>query len=407
MTTDLESVDAFRDRARRWLKENLPPAPQRYIAAESEEDWDRARQLQRLLYDGGFAGLCFPKEYGGQGLTRAHQQAFTEESLDYEMPLVLNVPTLAICAATILDLGTEEQKRAHLLAVLRGEEILAQFLSEPRGGSDLAGLTTRADRDGDDWLLNGSKIWSSGAYGADYGLCLARTNWEVPKHNGLTMFLVPVHAEGVTIQRIKQVTGSTEFCQEFFDDVRLPAGSVIGEVDAGWAAAQRLLFHERSAMGGTSPYTSGDRPHLGGDVSTLVDIARSAGGLDDPRVRENIGEARAMNVVRDQLVARVTRAIESGALSPAASSIVRLFSAENASLQTDMAVQVAGATAVTVGPESLTDKIGIDYLFRAAWSLAGGSAEMSRNIISERVLGMPREYAADRGVPFSQVKHGR
>ncbi|MBP2191992.1 acyl-CoA dehydrogenase family protein [Nocardia goodfellowii] len=404
--TDLETVPEFRERARRWLKDNLAPTTKTYTGADDDAVWDRARALQRLLHEGGFAGLCFPKAYGGQGLTPAHQRAFTEESLGYEMPLVLNVPTLAICAATILDLGTEEQKRAHLPAVLRGEEILSQFLSEPRGGSDLAGLTTRADADGTDWILNGAKIWSSGAYGADYGLCLARTNWDVPKHAGLTLFLVPCRAAGVTIRRIRQVTGSTEFCQEFFDDVRLPADSVLGAVDEGWAATRRLLNHERAAVGGTSPYTSGARPHLGGDVSTLVDLARAVGALGDARVREDIGAARARSLVRDQLIAHVSHAVTSGAMPAAAGSLVRVFSAENAGLQADMAVKIAGAAAATEGPHDPDHRIGLDYLFRAAWSLAGGSTEMSRNIISERLLNMPREFAADHGVPFNRVERG-
>ncbi|WP_019927696.1 acyl-CoA dehydrogenase family protein [Nocardia sp. BMG111209] len=405
--TELESVEEFRDRARRWLKDNLPAATGRYSGPENDDVWDRSRQLQRILFDGGFAGICYPKEYGGQGLTTAHQRAFTEESFEYEMPLVFNIPTLSICAPTILDLGTEDQKHKHLTGVLRGDQLLVQFLSEPRGGSDLAGLTTRADRDGDEWVLNGSKIWSSGAYAADYGICLARTNWDAPKHEGLTLFLVPVHAPGVTIQRIKQVTGSTEFCQEFFDDVRLPADSVLGEVNGGWAAASRLLFHERSAMGGTSPYMSGSRPRLSVDLSELVELARSVGRLDDPSVREDIGEARAMFRVRDQLVARVSRQLASGELPPPASSIVRLFSAENAQFQIDKAIRIAGASAATAAPDGTGRQLGIDYLFRNSWSLAGGSAEMSRNVISERLLGMPREFAADRGVPFNQVKHGR
>lgn len=409
MTAELEPVAEFRERARVWLRDNLPPAPPDQGPPDSKEEWDRARELQRLLHDGGFAGICFPREYGGLGLTPAHQQAFTKESYAYEMPLILNVPTLSICAATLLDLGTEEQKRAHLPAVLRGEEVLVQLLSEPRGGSDLAGLTTRAERDGDRWILNGSKIWSSGAYAADYGLCLARTNWEVPKHRGLTMFLVPIGAPGVTVQRIKQVTGSTEFCQEFFDDVCLGVDAVLGQVDNGWAAASRLLHHERSAIGGTSPYLSGARPHLGGEDSQILGLARSTGQLDDIRVREDIGEARAMTVVRDQLIAHITHGILAGELPPAAGSITRLFTAENSWLQTDMAVKVAGAAAATHAPGDPADTAGIgtDFLFRAAWSLAGGSTEMARNVISERVLGMPREYAADRDVPFNEVKRGR
>ncbi|WP_405182917.1 acyl-CoA dehydrogenase family protein [Nocardia sp. NBC_01377] len=409
MTTELESVADFRERARIWLRDNMPTAPSTELKPDSDEAWQRARQLQRILFDGGFAGICYPAEYGGRGLTPAHQRAFNKESAGYEMPLLLNVPTLSICAATLAELGTDEQKRAHLPAVLKGEEVLVQFLSEPNGGSDLAGLTTRAERDGDRWILNGSKIWSSGAYAADYGLCLARTNWDVPKHRGLTLFIVPVHAPGVTVQRIKQVTGSTEFCQEFFDDVALPAEAVLGEVDAGWEAASRLLNHERAALGGTSPYISGHTVHMGAETISLVQVAKATGQWEDSRVREDIGEARAMRVVRDQLIAHVTKSIMNGALPPAAGSITRLFSAETEWMQTDTRVRIAGSVAATQAPGDPvnSEKIGLDYLFRNAWSLAGGSTEMARNIISERVLGMPREYAADRDVPFNQVKRGR
>lgn len=406
--TTIEPIDSFRDRARRWLGQNLPPATEYYVGAFDEAVWARHRELQRTLFDGGFAGICFPKEYGGQGLTPAHQRAFSEESLGYEMPLALNVPTLAICAATLLDLGTEQQKRTRLPAVLRGEEVMVQFLSEPRGGSDLAGLITRAERDGDEWILNGTKIWSSGAYAADYGLCLARTNWDVPKHQGLTLFLVPTTAPGLTIRRIRQVTGSVEFCEEFFDDVRLPADSVVGEVGGGWAAATTLLHHERAAVGGSSPYISGDQPHLGGEADTLIELARSTGCLDDPRVREDIGAARTTRIVRDQLIAHVSGAIAAGAMPPAAGSLVRLFGAETTWLQTDSALRITGTAAATGAPDGPGNgQVGIDYLFRNAGSLGGGSTEMARNLISERVLGMPREHTADRDVPFNQVPRGR
>ncbi|MEV0852095.1 acyl-CoA dehydrogenase family protein [Nocardia fluminea] len=411
ITADLEPVDEFRVRARRWLSGNLTPAPpnQHGETGKSEASWQRAKQLQRILYDGGFAGICYPKEYGGLGLTPEHQRVFSEESRAYEMPLALNIPTLTICGPTILDMGSEEQKRTHLPAVLRGEELLVQFLSEPRGGSDLAGLTTRAERRGDSWILNGAKIWSSGAYAADYGLCLARTDWTVPKHAGLTMFLVPVHAPGVTVTRITQVDGSREFCQEFFDDVVLPADAVLGEVDGGWETTNRQLFHERTAVGGASPYASGVQAHSGRDVSGLVELARRTGQLDDLRVREDLGEARALNMVHDQLIGHLTRGVAAGAFVPAAGSMVRLFSARNAWLQADMAVRIAGAAAATGADadDAGTGQAGQDYLMRQAWSLAGGSTEMARNIISERVLGMPREAAADRGLPFDQVEHGR
>jgi alkylation response protein AidB-like acyl-CoA dehydrogenase len=405
----MESVESFRLRARQWLAENMPPAPPTTRGFGADDQWPRARELQKVLYQGGFAGICFPEEYGGLGLGPAHQRAFTEESAGYEMPLALNVPTFSICAPTIMDLGTERQKRDHLPAVIRGEEILVQFLSEPRGGSDLAGLTTSAQRDGDVWILNGSKIWSTFAFAADYALCLARTDWDAPKHRGLTMFLMPVHAEGVTIKRIRQTNGSEEFCQEFFDDVVLPADSVVGEVNGGWAVATRQLFHERNAVGGGSPYISGARTRSGGDVFELVELARRVGQLDDTRVREDIGQAHAMRMIEEQLITRVSQAITAGTMESTATSIIRLFHAETVWLHNDLALRIAGAVGVAGEPgrEREPTDVGEDYIYRQATGLGGGSTEMARNIISERILGMPREYAADRDVPFRQVKTGR
>ena len=156
-------------------------------------------------------------------------------------------------------MASEEQKLEHLPAVIRGDEVLVQFLSESRGGSDLAGVTTRATRDGDVFILNGEKIWSSGAYAADYALCLTRTDWDAPKHRGMTMLLVKVHQPGIEIRRIMQTNGNTEFCEEFFDDVEIPVANVVGEINGGWAVASRQLFHERNAVGGGSPYVSGSR----------------------------------------------------------------------------------------------------------------------------------------------------
>ena len=205
-----ESVEAFAARARAWLAENMPrldPANPPLAARGDDAAWQRVRELQKRLYSGGFAGICFPREYGGLGLGVAYQKAFDAETVGYEMPLILNVPTFTICCASLLDTGSEAQKRQHIPAALRGEEVLVQLLSEPSGGSDLAGLITRAERDGDEWIINGAKTWSTSAFAADYGLLLARTDRTVPKHDGLTMFLVPIHAPGVTLRRIQQVDG--------------------------------------------------------------------------------------------------------------------------------------------------------------------------------------------------------
>lgn len=222
-TAATETVDEFAQRARTWLAANMPTIDPRNPPENdrgAEAPWQRARELQRKLYEGGFAGICFPREYGGLGLPIEYQRAFDNEARNYEMPIILNTPTFTICAATLLDTGSEEQKRQRISAAIRGDEILVQLLSEPSGGSDLAGVITRADRVGDKWIINGAKTWSTSAFAADYGLMLARTDWEVPKHEGLTMFLVPIKSPGITMRRIKQVDGSDEFCEEFFDNLR-------------------------------------------------------------------------------------------------------------------------------------------------------------------------------------------
>lgn len=405
----VEPVGDFRARARTWLAANLPPAPEE-TGDRSEARWAHERELQRRLHDGGFAGICFPVEYGGQGLTPEHQRAFTEEADGYDMPFAINVPTLGILAATLLETGTHEQKARHLPAILAGEELWVQFLSEPSGGSDLAGVLTRADRDGDVFVLNGSKIWSSGAYVADYAMCLARTDWDVPKHRGLTMFILAIDQPGVTVERIRQVDGTSEFCSEFFDDVTVPADAVVGEVDQGWSVATRLLVHERLAVGGGSPYTSG-RPvgrDTGGPSDDLVALVRSRGLAADSRARALLAEVHMRSLVGAHLVGRVTRAIEAGTMPPPAGSLMKLFGATAAVRRSEIALELAGEVAVA-WPDGSTppgSEVGEASLGRQGLCLGGGSNEMQRNIISERLLGMPREAAADRGVPYREVRRG-
>ncbi len=414
---DLESVESFRQRARAWIAGNLTPLPEVTEAGaedgpgrRDEAGWLHARRLQARLHAGGFAGICYPGEYGGLGLTPAHQRAFNEEVAGYETPALLNTPTFTICAPTILDMGSEEQKRGHLPAAIRGEEVFVQFLSEPSGGSDLAGVTTRATRDGEVFILSGSKIWSSGAYAADYALCLARTDWEAPKHRGLTMFLLRVRQPGVQIRRIRQVDGSDEFCQEFFDDVEVPLSAVVGEVNGGWAVASRQLFHERNAVGGGSPYFSGPAPgsRRASPVEDLIGLLRRTGRAGDPAARELAAEFHALGKIGAQLVDRVTAGMRSGQLPPAAGSLIRLFSGDSNTRRAEIALELAGPAAVIRDPALQGERdVGVHFIARQGGSLGGGSTEMARNIISERMLGMPREYAADRDMPFSQVRRGR
>lgn len=405
-----ESVEQFRARARAWLADNMPPIdPASPPAAhrDDERSWQRARELQKRLYEGGFAGICFPREYGGLGLDYEYQEAFNEESINYEMPLILNTPTFTICCATLLDTGSEEQKRQHIAAALRGDEVLVQLLSEPRGGSDLAGVITRAERIGDRWVINGAKTWSTSAFAADYGLCLARTDWDVPKHDGLTMFLVPIAHPGITLRRITQLNGSTEFCEEFFDGVDVGDDELVGEVNNGWAVASRLLYHERRAVGMSSEFASGSGSE--GGRSTPVDyvaLLEKIGQGGNERAREMAGRALVHRAVSEQLSGHIYRSVRDGALPPTGGTLIRLFHAETVTLEMDTGLAVTG-TAGVVGAEGEGLQTGLRYLARQTVCLGGGTTEMARNVIGERVLGFPREYAADRGVPFNQVRHGQ
>lgn len=405
-----ESVAEFAARARGWLAENMPridPKSPPAAPRDDERSWQRARELQKRLHAGGFAGICFPREYGGLGLDYEYQRAFDEESLYYEMPLILNTPTFTICCATLLDTASEEQKKRHIAAALRGDEILVQLLSEPSGGSDLAGVITRAERQGERWVLNGAKTWSTSAFAADYGLCLARTNWEVPKHDGLTMFLVPIDHPRITLRRIKQVNGSTEFCEEFLDGVDVGDDAVVGEVNKGWAVASRQLYHERRAVGQGSEFASGSGSE-GGHTTPVdyADLARKAGQADSDRVQERAGRALVHRAVAEQLNDHVYRSVRDGILPPAGGTLIRLFHAETVSVEIDTALSIAGAAGV-VGELGEGLQTGFRYLSRQSVAIGGGTTEMARNVIGERVLNFPREYVADRGVPFNQVRHGQ
>jgi alkylation response protein AidB-like acyl-CoA dehydrogenase len=402
-----EDLEAYRQRVRAWLAENMP-------TVEPDVDWNplrddddrasRARELQRRLYDGGFAGICYPQEYGGQGLSIEYQRVFDQESEGYQLPALFSVPTLSICGPTILEFGTEAQKHRYIPAFIRGDELWVQFMSEPSGGSDMAGALTRATRDGDVFLLNGSKVWSTYAYRSDFALCLARTNWDVPKHRGLTMFIVPIHHPGITVNQIKMLDGTEEFCEEFFDDAVIPAENVLGQVDDGWTVATRLLFHERASVGGASPYTSGRMPS-GGQATRdeLVELAKARGKGDDPLVRRLIGQAEALSIVHGQLVERVRTGLETGYFPGPAGSLVRLYAGTAAVERANIALEIAGDEAV-VWDGDADGRYGVGYVKRQASCLGGGSTEMARNIISERILGMPREYAADHDVAFREVR---
>jgi alkylation response protein AidB-like acyl-CoA dehydrogenase len=410
VSTEIEDVEAFRARARAWIPANLrhvgPMSPTLRDRPDEEElaGVARDREVQRLLFDGGFAGICVPAEYGGQGLTPAHQRALNEELAGYEYPVRLSAPTFTPCMAVLLDFGTEEQKQRHIPAILKGEEIWMQFLSEPSGGSDVAGALTTAVRDGDEWVLNGSKVWTTGAWWSDWGLVLARTNWDVPKHRGLSVFMMPIDAEGVDVHRIEMLNGNREFCQEFLTDVRVPDTDRIGEVDDGWTVGTRWMFHER--MLHNSPYVTipTGSPRGGGNGSALLDIARDAGRLDDSHARDLVGEGTVLDLVGEALKHRIGTGIASGTMSDQASALGRLFYGTATARRVSLSFELAGgAGAAWCDDDGEVAEQGNAFLMRQVSCIGGGTTEMARNVISERVLGMPRERTLDRDVAFRDV----
>jgi alkylation response protein AidB-like acyl-CoA dehydrogenase len=404
-----EDLDAFRMRATEWATANLEPLngadPYLGHAKDDADQVVRAKTIQRKLWDAGFAGLCYPVEYGGRGLPAEYQDAFVEVTHGYELPVLFNTPTFTIILPTILDCGTEEQKKRFIPAALKGEELWVQFLSEPTGGSDLAGALTRAERDGEVFVLNGSKIWSTYAWKSDYALCVARTDWDVPKHRGLSVLIVKVHQPGITIKQIKHVDGTEEFCQEFFDDVPIPVDDILGQVNDGWSVASRLLSHEREAVSGSSPYAMMPRTaaHENAQIGAMV-LTQVSGGTDDPRVRQSLGEACVLTRVHTALVGRIGTSMRTGRLPMAAGSIPRLSSGLLRVRLATIALEIAGDRAVAWQDGDPVGHLGVAYLGRQGVCIGGGTTEIARNIISERVLGMPRERAEDLDRPFRDVR---
>jgi alkylation response protein AidB-like acyl-CoA dehydrogenase len=407
--TDMEPVEDFRQRLRSWLSDSMPKAPPGFglvIGLESDEEElrqvQRNRELQRMLFDGGFAGICFPKEYGGQGLSPEHMHAFNEEIVGYEYPARIQIPTFTPCASVLLEFGTEQQKQDHIPAILKGEEIWMQFLSEPSGGSDVAGALTTAVRDGDEWILNGSKIWTTGAWWSDWAICLARTNWDVPKHRGLSVFILPIHQPGIDVQRIEMLNGSKEFCQEFIDDVRIPDSDRVSDVDDGWTVGIRWMFHERSLGHSSYPIRGAGRAR--GGPASLLGLAKKSGRDKDVRGRELVGEAFALSRAQSMLGRRIPELISTGKTTDQAAALGKL-SAAHGVRQNTISHELVGSSGVAwTDDDADLGRHGTGFLMRQTGCIAGGTTEMARNVVSERVMGMPRERAADRDIPFRDVE---
>jgi alkylation response protein AidB-like acyl-CoA dehydrogenase len=406
------SVDEFRSSARHWLTTNLSAAP----ADSPEQGPDRhrltpeylaaQRQAQRRLYDAGYAGISWPIEYGGRGLSEAHERAFRLEASGFATPNlgVSYSTTFGVCAPTLLAHASEEFKRIHIPAILRGEELWAQFFSEPGAGSDLAGVTTRAERRCDSWVINGAKLWSSGAQFADYGLCLTRTDRTQGKHKGLTWFAVPVDAHGLTIRPVVFLDGTTRFCEEFFDDVRVPDSHRVGAVGDGWTVARTMLGFERDSGIDRNGVTVDPGPF----APDLVSLARRVGRETDPLVRQLIARSHMYDYIRTQLAARAESLLGRDYPPMSSAAYAKLAIGLYNPLHADASRIIAGHTALAWhSTDSMGPAAGRTYLLGRSMSVAGGTNEMQRNTIAERILGLPREPYIDPFLPSAGDDSGR
>jgi alkylation response protein AidB-like acyl-CoA dehydrogenase len=418
--TEVPPVGEYAEKARAWVVANLEPRAAdldvgefRPVEYYTPEVVARNRALQRKIFDAGYAGISIQEEYGGQGLTPEHANAFLDAASGYALPDfgTSTITTWRMCVPNLMANAAPGLLRFIIPRVLRGEALICQFLSEPSSGSDLAGARTRAIRDGDDWIISGQKTWSTYAQVADWGLCLTRTNWEVPKHRGLTWFLVPVRDEAVTIRPIRQITGQASYCDSFFDNLRIPDLYRMGEVDRGWEVTQKWLVIERGAAQaasvnlGVRKFYEQEKPEPGPFAPGAADLAVAVGRAGDPQVRQRVAKVHSIEYVRRALQWRISERSRLGQMSPGQAAYGKLFRGTYQPEMARLRVEIGGAEALTWegdGPE-----IGSEHVFyfldgRHA-SIAGGTSEVARNGISEQVLKMPREPAYDTNRPYREV----
>jgi alkylation response protein AidB-like acyl-CoA dehydrogenase len=308
-----------------------------------------------------------------------------------------------MCLPILNDFGTHEQKAQHLRKLIDAEEIWCQMFSEPGAGSDVASLQTRAELDGDEWIINGQKVWTSGAQYCDYGLALARTNVDVPKHEGISMFIIDMRAKGVDIRPLRQITGDADFNEIFFTDVRIPRTALVGELNRGWNVAVAMLMYERVALG-----AGGSGPMSSRRFDRLVEIARIHGRTTDATTRQALADFYIRETILRFVGLRIRDALKAGRAPGAEGSIAKLASAQLAVLGADVAATIAGPAAVAWAADDHRggEQIARGVLGAPSIGIAGGTNEVQRNIIGERVLGLPKEPSADKGVPFKDLLVG-
>jgi alkylation response protein AidB-like acyl-CoA dehydrogenase len=386
---------AYRAHVREWLEEHRADAPQprRRGAEDDQIGVDEHRAWQRTLAEAGFVGVTWPKEYGGQGLGPIEQVIIGQEITRAGVSGILDTIGVGMLGPTIIASGTEEQKQRYLGPMLHADEVWCQLFSEPAAGSDLAGIQSRARRQDDgSWILSGQKVWTTNAHFAAFGLLLARTDPDVPKHKGLTMFIVPMDAEGVTIRPLRQISGEPEFNEVFFDDVHLAPGSEVGPVDGGWGVALTTLMFERVTIGAGSEGMGYRADRFAAALAADPDARL------DPEVRQRLGEISTDLLALRFTGYRILTAIQRGQIPGPEAGMSKVTAVR-------AAIEAADLIADVLGPEALEDGEW-SYLtsFLPGLKSAGGTEEILRNTVGERVLGLPPEPRLDKGVPFSELR---
>jgi alkylation response protein AidB-like acyl-CoA dehydrogenase len=384
---------AYREKVRRWLEVNRDSAPPGSGSYEDDAYVNARRAWQRRLAEAGLAGVTWPREYGGQGLGPIEQVTLNQEISGAGVPGILDVIGIGMLGPCLIAHGSEEQKMRHLGPMLHGDEVWCQLFSEPAAGSDLAAVQTRA-RQSDDgaWTLRGQKVWTTNAQFASFGLLLARTDADVPKHKGLTMFIVPIDAAGVSVRGLRQISGEAEFNEVFFDEVRLEEDAVVGGVGNGWGTALTVLMFERLTIGFGSD-TFGSPTRLARTIAADPVASRS------PEVRERFGEIIAELLAVRFNGYRALTVLAKGQIPGPEAGLAKVTMVNAGIHAADLATDV-------VGPDALDPRGEWSYLtsFLPGLKSAGGTEQILRNTIGERVLGLPPEPRLDKGVPFSELR---
>ncbi|HUN57541.1 MAG TPA: acyl-CoA dehydrogenase [Candidatus Binataceae bacterium] len=385
--------EAFRARVQKFLQDNLPPGwgqagfrPQGMTMTEFLKDW------QRRLYDNGFLGMAWPKEYGGQGASQIEMAIYNEEVARVRAPGPLNVLGISMAGPTIITYGTDEQKKRYLSKILDCEEIWCQGFSEPNSGSDVAAAKTRAELKGDEFIVNGQKVWTTLAHISDWCMLLVRTDPDAPKHRGLSYLLVDMHSPGVTVKPLRQMTGESEFNEVFFDDVRVPRENLLGGLNEGWRVATTTLMNER----GTAALASVMRYRI--VFNEICDLARSTmrsgvPATDDPLVRQQLAQFYVdLEMMRFTAYRTFSKILKGGNPGPEGSISKLAWSELNQRMQEFVMTLEGPASQLVKGSPYAVQSGRWQYHFMRsrANTIEAGTSEIQRNIIAERVLGLPK-----------------